>query len=132
MGRRGAAELRRRPLTGIHYLAAALLAVTAALQFNDPDPVYWVAVYGLAAAVPVVHALGRRAPFLAALTIGMAVSGLIYAAPGFFDYLASGEYGSITGSMEGPDAFVEPAREFLGLALTLAVVLCYVWRWRTN
>ena len=112
------------------YLLAALLLVTAALQVNDPDPVYWVLVYGLAAAVPLAHAHGRSVPFLAALTIGMIVSGLIYAAPGFVDWLLSGDFGSITGSMDGPDAYVEPAREFLGLAMALAIVAAFTMRGR--
>lgn len=114
------------------FAFALLLAVTAALQFNDPDPIYWVGVYGLAAAVPALHAVGRNSPFLAALTLGMILSGMIYAAPGFIDYLQSGRYGTITGSMNGPDAYVEPAREFIGLAMALAIVAFYAWRWRTD
>lgn len=111
------------------YTLAALLAVTAALQFNDPDPVYWVAVYGLAAVAPIVHARGSRAPFLGALTLGMVISGMIYSAAGFYDYLRSGQFGSITGSMDGPDAYVEPAREFLGLTMAWLVVGWYTLRW---
>jgi len=109
-----------------------MLAVTAVLQINDPDPVYWVAVYGLGAAVPLMHAFGRQARFLAALTIGMIVSGMIYAAPGFFEYLQSGQLGTIAGSMDGPDAYVEPAREFIGLLIALAIVGYYGYRWRAN
>ncbi|MGI9344102.1 MAG: transmembrane 220 family protein [Gammaproteobacteria bacterium] len=119
-------------MKALDYLFVAMLAVTAVLQFNDPDPAYWVTVYGLGAAVPLMHALGRQARFLAALTIGMIISGMLYAAPGFFDYLVSGRWGSITGSMDGPDAYVEPAREFIGLLIALAIVSFYALRWRAN
>lgn len=114
------------------YVFAAMLAVIAALQFNDPDPVYWVAVYGLAALVPLAQAFGGRAPFLAALTMGMIVSGMIYASGGFFDYLQAGKYASITGPMGRGARYVEPAREFLGLLIALLVVGYYALRWHRN
>ena len=115
----------------LDYLFVAMLVVTTALQFNDPDPVYWVAVYGLGAVVPLLNSIGRPVQFLAALTIGMILSGMIYAAPGFFAYLQSGDFGSITGSMDGPARYVEPAREFLGLLITFVIVGSYALRWRT-
>ena len=119
-------------MKAVDYFFAALLAVIAGLQINDPDPTYWVSVYGLAAAVALYHAFGMHAQFLAALTIGMAMSGMIYAAPGFFDYLQAGDYGLITASMDGPATFVEPAREFLGLLIALSIVGFYAYGWRTD
>jgi hypothetical protein len=119
-------------MKALDLIFAAMLLVTAALQFNDPDPVYWVAAYGLGAAVAFLHAFGNRAEFLAALTIGMIVSGMIYAMPGFMAFLQAGDFGSITGSMDGPNVYVEPAREFIGLAIALAIVGSYSLRWRDS
>ena len=119
-------------MKAIDYLFVAMLAVIAALQLNDPDPVYWVAVYGLGAVVPLLHSFGRQAQFLSAVTIGMILSGLIYAAPGFREYLQSGDFGSITGPMDGPAWYVEPAREFIGLLIALTIVGYYAMRWRTH
>jgi hypothetical protein len=119
-------------MKALDYLFAAMLAVTTVLQFNDPDPTYWVFAYGLGAVVAVMHALGQRATFLAALTIGMILSGMIYATPGFVEFLQAGDFASITGSMDGPDAYVEPAREFIGLLIALAIVGSYALRWRNN
>jgi len=119
-------------MKALDYLFGVMLVVTAALQFNDPDPVYWVVVYGLSAAVPLMHSFGHRAPFLVALTIGMILSGIIYASTGFFDYLRSGDFSSITRSMDGAAQYVEPAREFLGLLIALAITGFYAVRWRTN
>ena len=114
------------------YGLAAMLAVIAGLQFNDPDPVYWVAVYGLAALVPLAQAFNGRAPFLAALTIGMIISGMIYASSGFFAFVAAGDYAAITGPMGRGARHVEPAREFLGLLIALLVVGYYALRWHRN
>jgi hypothetical protein len=35
----------------LHYVLAALFLYIAALQFNDPDPLYWIIVYVGTAAV---------------------------------------------------------------------------------
>jgi hypothetical protein len=78
-----------------------------------------------------LHALAKPMPFLAALTIGILVTGMVYAAPGFSDYLQAGDFGSITGAMDGKDRYIEPAREFLGLLITLFIVGYYAWCWRT-
>jgi hypothetical protein len=42
---------------------AALFALSVAVQYNDPDPLYWMAIYGIALALAVAAALGR-APLL--------------------------------------------------------------------
>ncbi|MGI9308561.1 MAG: transmembrane 220 family protein [Gammaproteobacteria bacterium] len=114
------------------YLLAIMLAVIAIIQINDPDPVYWVGVYGLASLVALLNAFDNRKPFLAAMTVGMIVSGLIYAAPGFVEYLQAGDFEKITASMDGPDKYVEPAREFIGLLIALSIVISYPLRWRAN
>jgi hypothetical protein len=44
-----------------NLLLGAMLIVFALLQYNDPDPLWWGAVYLVAAAFPLL-ALGREAP----------------------------------------------------------------------
>ena len=114
----------------LDYIFVALLAVTAILQLNDPDPAYWVLVYGLGASVPLLNSRDKQNQYLAALTIGMTISGMLYAAPGLVEYFGSGNWSSITGSMHGPAAYVEPAREFIGLLIQLLIVGYYSWQWR--
>jgi len=47
----------------------ALFLFAAALQYNDPDPIRWIAIYGAACAVSIAAATGR--PVLrAALVVG--------------------------------------------------------------
>ena len=74
----------------VDFFLAAMLAVSAGLQYNDPDPVYWLLVYSVGAVIPLSNALGKRPMFLAAVGVGMTISGMIYAAPGFVVYLQSG------------------------------------------
>ncbi len=49
---------------------ALLFLLSAAVQFNDPDPYLWVAVYAAAALVGGLFAAGRRvAPFAAVVAL---------------------------------------------------------------
>lgn len=108
-----------RPLK---FLLAIFFLAMAALQFNDPDPAYWIAVYGGTAAVSLAAALGFHRRFWTALTIGGVLAGLLIAAPGTLDYLSSGNPGSIFGQMMDED-YIEPAREFFGLLICLAALV---------
>jgi hypothetical protein len=49
---------------------------------------------------------------------------MLMTAPGFIAYLHAGDLASLTGSMASA-AHVEPAREFLGLAIVMTVLLVY-------
>jgi hypothetical protein len=59
------------------------------------------------------------------IATGMILSGLLIAAPGFLDYLDSGNYGAITGEMMDNVPYVESAREFGGLLLAAGTLACY-------
>jgi hypothetical protein len=109
-----------------------LFLALAVIQFNDPDPLYWVVVYGWTAGLPIAAFLEWRWPAGYWVAVGLGLAGLLHAGPGFLDYLASGEYGSVGESMEAAPPYVESAREFLGL-LMAAVCLGVYRRWhRTN
>jgi hypothetical protein len=93
---------------------AALLATCVALQYNDPDPARWIAIYGagalISAALP-----ARRAAALPAALVG--VFALAWAA-----YLVHRTWGAIdladlTGKMSEKGGAVEEGREAGGLAI---------------
>lgn len=105
----------------VSYVLAALFILVAALQYNDPDPAYWIVLYAGAGLVMLGKGLGRSSQFWTAIVIGAALAGILWTGHGFFDYLQSGNYGSIFGDMSGP-AFVEETREFLGLVIVVAAL----------
>jgi Transmembrane family 220, helix len=55
---------------------ALLFAASAAVQYNDPDPVQWIAIYGAAAAVCVA---ALRQPVRAAFPAAIAIVALVWA-----------------------------------------------------
>jgi len=109
----------------VHLAAASLLLGIAWLQLNDPDPWYWIAVYGLTAAIPLSRMLNRTSSTIHWIATGMICSGLLISAPGFAEYVRSGNYAAISGEMMGSKPYIESAREFGGLFIAGCILIAY-------
>lgn len=109
-----------------HLAAAGVLITMAGLQLNDPDPVYWIAVYLIAASIPLCQLTNLSSTAVYWVAAGMILSGLLITAPGFIDYITSENWGAITGEMMDRIPYVESAREFGGLAIA-AGLLAFYW-----
>jgi len=107
-----------------HFGAAAVFSACAALQFNDPDPIYWILVYGGTAVIALARGLNRYSGFWTGVCAGAIAVGLLSTAAGFGEYLRSRNPGSLLGDMESA-SYVEQSREFLGLTLALILLLAY-------
>ena len=121
--------------TAVCWVFAALFAVCVALQYNDPDPIRWMAIYGAAlvasAALPLVRAARWSRP-LAYLTAAIAaVWGTV---------LLVRVWGVISPSdlvekMSEKGGAVEEGRECGGLlivAVWLAIAATVRGRWRVS
>lgn len=97
---------------------AGLFLVSAALQFNDPDPLYWSVAYAAAALACVRFAMRSGPRTLVWVAFGIVLAGALSSAPGFYAWLGSGV--SLVGGMSEP--YVEQAREFIGIGIASIVV----------
>ncbi len=102
-------------------LPTLLFAWSAFVQWNDPDPVLWILVYGAVAACCALAAFGRRPRVV--LTVLLAVLGgwMLWMAPGFVQWLGMGAP-SIVEEMQAHEPHIELVREFLGLLIAVAVL----------
>ena len=107
-----------------NFGAAALFLAFTLLQLNDPDPVYWTVVYGGTTMVALGQGLDRDSRFWTGACVGAVAVSMISTAPGFSDYLMSGDPGSIFGDMASED-YAENSREFLGLTLAFVLLATY-------
>ena len=92
-----------------------LFAFAAAVQFNDSDPIRWIAIYSTACALSLIVLVKRRVPQTAA--IAAAVAALVWAALIAFGGPAASEYGHMFDAWEMKSASVEEAREASGLLI---------------
>jgi len=107
----------------VHVIMALLFVITAALQLNDPDPLYWVTVYLAAGVVAVAAFRGRFLKTLSKVSIGLALAGLLISIPGTGEYFGADDYGSIYGGMSAEKPYIESAREFGGLFIAVAYLV---------
>jgi hypothetical protein len=98
----------------LNYVMAAAFLFSVIVQYNDPDPLIWMLVYGLAGAACVLAIL-RRSNWIFPAAIGLVT--LVWAltlAPAVIGKVAFGE---LFEAFEMKDQRVEAAREFGGLLI---------------
>lgn len=98
----------------------------AVIQFNDPDPLYWVSVYGILALEALLWFLKGRLRIVAIVTTVVLLIALALSIPGFIAWIRDGAELGIWGAMTDEKAYIEEVREFLGLLIALAFQVPFV------
>ncbi len=109
------------------YIANGLMFIlfvwAAVVQYNDPDPVLWMAIYGAAALCCALYVAGRLPMRLAAALSGLYVLGAVYL---MLRVLGPGSFFDDTGrEMMG---LMEESREMLGLWIMAVWTGFLAWR----
>lgn len=94
---------------------ATLFAFAAIVQFNDPDPVRWVAIYVVVGVLSALAASARRVPAAAFVAVGAAA--LLWAVFIMLGGPGASEYGHMFDAWEMKSTAVEEAREASGLLI---------------
>lgn len=108
-----------------------LFALFTAVQYNDPDPIQWMLLYGGVSALFGLAATGR---FYRPATWLWLAAALIWAAtllPDFINWIDMGEP-SIVASMKAETPWVELTREFLGLLIAASACGWLLWTHRVR
>lgn len=108
-----------------HLLALLILGWFAALQLNDPDPLYWGGFYALCALVPLLAVFRIESLLLYGLCVLYGVSALVLTGGGELEYLQHAGTESLLHGMSADKPYIEEAREFLGALIALALISVY-------
>ena len=108
----------------ISFILAALFFMSAAVQFNDPDPRFWVTLYGAVGIIAVFAGFNKFNPWITLLGIAVCAYEGFKLFPAFWAWVNSGAP-SIVESMQAESPHVEVVREFLGLLICLAALLFF-------
>ena len=105
-------------MRAVHLVFAALFAISAGLQYNDPDPLGWALMY-LCAAVLAVGAFrgDTRARYLGLALAAVCVVWMATLGSGLAAFIERGDPSLLMATMQAGDPVIEEAREFLGLAI---------------
>lgn len=117
-----------------HLLFALTLLAFAALQFNDPDPVVWIAFYTICAAVPALALFNRPVRLIFWLALLFCGITLAMYASGAYNYYLHKDQEPLMQSMNPDKPYIEEAREFGGalIALVLICISTLLARYRVN
>lgn len=107
----------------IKILLLILFAVFAAVQWNDPDPLFWIVIYGITAALLLAHLLGYKSRLLLGLLIIAGVALSFTYIGGVVDYFAADDLGAITEKMHYDRPYIELTREFFGLWMAIGALI---------
>ena len=99
-------------------LMCVLFLLSVVVQWNDPDPLRWVAIYGAAFVVSTIVALRGRVPIAAPLAV--MVVALTWALMSLGAGPAADAYSHMFDAWEMKSAPVEEAREASGLLIVAA------------
>ena len=113
----------------VNILLALMFLALAYLQFNDPDPIIWISIYGNMAAFSVMAVFGiyPKKNHIAVLVIFLLYSAYYF--PGVAEWLHQEDKTTIFDEMEKEKhLFIEESREFFGLIICAIVLLFYILR----
>ena len=112
----------------LDLVMALLFAFAAALQFNDPDPIRWIAIYAAACAVSLVMYIKRRV--VPAVPLAVLVIASVWAMAIAFGGPAASEYEHMFDAWEMNSPSVEEAREASGLLIVAVWMIVLLVRAR--
>lgn len=118
--------------TVANVLMTLAFAASVVVQYNDPDPLPWMAVYGAAALISGLEATRRVRPVFPALLSAVA---LVWAATIAPRVLGEVPFGDMFAEFEMRNPGIEESREMYGLLLVavwLAAVAIAAWRRRAR
>jgi hypothetical protein len=100
------------------------------LQFNDPDPLVWIALYGYIAILLAMAAFNRFNKFLIAAALLIYFAGTVYLFPSVIEWLAKENGKNFMQSMNNEKMYIEETRECAGLAICLGCTLLLFFKSR--
>jgi len=99
-----------------------ILAYMVAVQFNDPDPLFWILFYGACTLVPIISflKLNNKTLFYACLVFGAVA--LFISFEGALEYINHYKDESLIQSMSADKPYLEETREFFGVIIALSLI----------
>jgi hypothetical protein len=100
-----------------------LFLLFVVVQYNDPDPLLWMLIYGIVSAI---FFLSFANIYHKKMTLAIILAGAIYSLiyiPGVYDWFTIGQVGEIVASMKVDKPYVEESREFFGLWIALSSLI---------
>lgn len=118
-------------MKALNIFFIVVFIISAALQYNDPDPYIWMPIYLYGALLCYLALKGKynRVLYIIGLIgyVGYSI-GLLFHKTGVLDWAEEHHAESIVQSMKATKPWIEETREFFGLLiLIVALVVNMIW-----
>ncbi|VAW51422.1 hypothetical protein MNBD_GAMMA06-1192 [hydrothermal vent metagenome] len=99
-----------------------ILVYMIVVQFNDPDPLYWIAFYGACTLVPVLSLVKLNNKYLYYTCLIFGITALYVSLNGALEYTNHFKDESLLQSMSADKPYLEETREFFGTLIALSLI----------
>ena len=106
----------------IDLVFALVLLSFAVIQLNDPDPLFWVALYGIAALGPLLTLFRPFSAPVLWIGVGYCLAGVALTLGGGVEYLQFADQEPLMQEMSPEKPYIEQAREVIGALVALAMI----------
>jgi uncharacterized membrane protein len=103
----------------LSFLFAVLFIVSAALQYNDPDPIIWILIWGISAIISFLFFLNKISFIITMIAGVLSFIGFLYLYPSNFQGF---------NLKDGDREIIELGREAFGLLIIAVVMFMYTIR----
>ena len=113
-----------------NILFALLFVLSAALQYNDPDPYLWMPIYLYGAVLCWQAFKGKYYPvaYLAGILVYTVYAVvLFFTKDGVLDWYKNHNSESLVQSMKATKPWIEETREFFGLVILIIALAVNLW-----
>jgi hypothetical protein len=113
-----------------NFILAAVFALFAIVQYNDPDPLRWILLYGFIALVSLLAGFRRYYPIVLTLGVIVCVVWALSLFPSVRELFIENNPSDLVESMQAKKPYIEGSRESFGLLLSAAVLIFQMWSYR--
>ena len=106
----------------LRTLFLVLLLVMITVQYNDPDGLFWMAVYGASALVPAMHLAGKNNLYIFGIAALLCLYAAVISFSGVTEYSHHLQTESLLQPMSPDKLYLEQSREFFGALIALALI----------
>ena len=92
-----------------------IFLVFTIVQYNDPDPMLWILIYGFVSVILVYGAFKTVSKTILIIVLVILGGFSLTLLPGFIEWISTPEKQEIFGEMVYKKPYIEETREFLGL-----------------
>jgi len=100
----------------------AILLAMVVVQFNDPDPLFWISFYGACALVPAFSFLKLNNKPLFYICLVFSVIAIYVSLEGALEYTQYHKDESLLQAMSADKPYLEETREFFGALIALLLI----------